>query len=171
MSVAIVFNQKDSGDWLMRLRELLPEQTIEVYPAIEDFSKVEFLITWKPHQGYVNDFPNLKVVQSVGAGIDHLLHTPLPDTVRVTRIVDPALKQDMFEFILSNLLVPMKNLHFYAEEQGAKRWSPAAYRSMNQTKVTILGLGEIGRLVAEKLVNLGFQVKGWSNSEKEIDGV
>lgn len=171
MSIVILFNQKKSEDWLLKIKELLPNKKIEVYPDIEDKSKVEFLITWKPNEGYVNEFPNLKVVQSVGAGIDHLLHTPLSDDIRITRIVDPALKQDMFEFILTNILISMKNMHFYAKEQSEKKWSPNDYKSINNTTITILGLGEIGKLVAEKLSLLGFRVKGWSNSEKSINDV
>lgn len=171
MSVVILFNQKKSEDWLQKLKELLPTKNIEVYPHVEDSSKVEFLITWKPHEGYVHEFPNLKVVQSVGAGIDHLLHTPIGENVQITRIVDPALKQDMFEFILSNILASMKNLHFYVREQNENRWSPIEYKSIHNTSVTILGLGEIGKLVAEKLSFLGFEVRGWSNSEKSIEGV
>lgn len=171
MSVVILFNQKKSEDWLQKLKELLPTKNIEVYPHVEDSSKVEFLITWKPHEGYVHEFPNLKVVQSVGAGIDHLLHTPIGENIQISRIVDPALKQDMFEFILSNILASMKNLHFYAREQNENRWSPIEYKSIQNTSVTILGLGEIGKLVAEKLSFLGFEVRGWSNSEKSIEGV
>lgn len=171
MSIVILFNQKQTEDWFLKLKELLPTKKIEVYPNIKDHSKVEFLITWKPHEGYVNEFPNLKVVQSVGAGIDHLLHTPLPNDIRITRIVDPALKQDMFEFILTNMLISMKNIHFYSKEQLENKWSPIDYKSMKNTMVTILGLGEIGKLVAEKLHLLGFRVKGWSNSEKNIEGI
>lgn len=171
MSVAILFQYKEIGDWFKNLKALLPDTKIEVYPDIENYEEVEFLVTWKPYQNYMNDFPNLKVVQSVGAGIDHLLHTPISDQVQVTRIVDPTLKQDMFEHVLSCVMAEMKNLLPYYKEQEQKVWNPQNYLSINQTTICILGLGEIGRLVAEKLVLLGFNVKGWSNSAKEINGV
>ncbi len=38
-------------------------------------------------------------------------------------------------------------------------------------RVGIMGLGELGRDAAEKLLHLGFQVNGWSNSRKSIQGV
>ena len=171
MSVAILFSQKSSEEWQQKLSELLPETKVEVYPEIENPNDVEFIVTWKPHIDYVTDFPNLKVVQSIGAGIDHLLHTEIPENIKVTRIVDPALKQDMYEHVLACIMASMKNLMPYQQFQFEQDWKPLTYRSINETTVTILGLGEIGLLVAEKLVALGFKVKGWSNSEKNSEGV
>ena len=171
MSVAILFSQKSSEEWQQKLSELLPETKVEVYPEIENPNDVEFIVTWKPHIDYVTDFPNLKVVQSIGAGIDHLLHTEILENIKVTRIVDPALKQDMYEHVLACIMASMKNLMPYQQFQFEQDWKPLTYRSINETTVTILGLGEIGLLVAEKLVALGFKVKGWSNSEKNSEGV
>ncbi|MBO6211970.1 glyoxylate/hydroxypyruvate reductase A [Algoriella sp.] len=171
MSVAIIFNQKPIDDWFDKLAELLPETKVEIYPEIENPNDVEFIVTWKPHVGYVNEFPNLKVVQSVGAGIDHLLHTPIPSTINITRIVDPALKHDMFEHVLTCVLTSIKNILPYYKAQLEKNWRPTSYKTIAETTVTILGLGEIGKDVATKFVNLGFTVKGWSNSPKNIEGV
>ena len=171
MSVAIIFNQKPIDDWFDKLAELLPETKVEIYPEIENPNDVEFIVTWKPHVGYVNEFPNLKVVQSVGAGIDHLLHTPIPSTINITRIVDPALKHDMFEHVLTCVFTSIKNILPYYKAQLEKNWHPTSYKTIAETTVTILGLGEIGNDVATKFVNLGFTVKGWSNSPKNIEGV
>lgn len=171
MSIALLFNQKQSDEWQSRLQELLPETKVEVYPTISNPEDVEFIATWKPHKDYIKEFPNLKVVQSVGAGIDHLLHTEIPDSVKVTRIVDSALKQEMFEHVLACVMTSMKNLLLYYKDQLQQEWIPKNYRSIHETTITILGLGEIGKLVAERFVALGFRVKGWSNSQKNINEV
>ena len=171
MSVALIFNQKPTEEWQRNLQELLPDTKVEVYPNISNPDDVEFIATWKPHKNYVAEFPNLKVVQSVGAGIDHLLHTKIPDSIKVTRIVDPALKQEMFEHVLACVMTSMKNLLTYYKDQVRKEWKPTIYQNIKETTITILGLGEIGKLVAEQFVALGFQVKGWSNSPKNINGV
>ena len=171
MSVALIFNQKPTEEWQRNLQELFPDTKVEVYPNISNPEDVEFIATWKPHKNYVAEFPNLKVVQSVGAGIDHLLHTKIPDSIKVTRIVDPALKQEMFEHVLACVMTSMKNLLTYYKDQVRKEWKPTIYQNIKETTITILGLGEIGKLVAEQFVALGFQVKGWSNSPKNINGV
>ena len=171
MSVALIFNQKPTEEWQRNLQELLPDTKVEVYPNISNPEDVEFIATWKPHKNYVSEFPNLKVVQSVGAGIDHLLHTKILESIKVTRIVDPALKQEMFEHVLACVMTSMKNLLTYYKDQVRKEWNPTTYQNIKETTITILGLGEIGKLVAEQFVALGFQVKGWSNSPKNINGV
>ena len=171
MSVAIVFNQKDTQDWFLKLSELFPETSVEVYPNIKDKEKIEFLVTWKPHVNYSNEFPNLKVVHSVGAGVDNLLHTKLPNSVSVARIVDQNLKQDMFEHALACVFNSMKNLNLYNNLKQVKIWNSDSYKSINDTTITILGLGEIGSFVAEKLVALGFKVKGWSKHLKYLDKI
>lgn len=171
MSVALLFNQKPTEEWQRNLQKLLPETKVEVYPIISNPEDVEFIATWKPHKDYIKEFPNLKVVQSVGAGIDHLLHTEIPDSVKVTRIVDSALKQEMFEHVLACVMTSMKNLLTYHKDQLQQKWIPKKYTSIHETTITILGLGEIGKLVAERFVALGFRVKGWSNSQKNMNGV
>lgn len=171
MSIAIIFNQKQSEEWLMKMQSLLPNTKVEVYPNIINPSDVDFIVTWKPHQDYIQEFPNLKVIQSVGAGIDHLLHTQIPPSIKVTRIIDPTLKQDMFEHVLTCIMSSMKNFPKYHKDQIQSQWNPTSYQSIKQTTVTILGLGEIGYYVAEKLVLLGFKVKGWSNSKKDLQQI
>lgn len=171
MSIAILFNQKDPNIWFERLKEKLPDEKIEIYPAITNPDDVEFLVTWKPHQDYSKEFKNLKVVQSVGAGVDNLLHTALKDSIKVTRIVDPALKQDMLEHVVAFLFASMKNVIGYYMDQQNKNWNPQSYKTIHQTVITILGLGEIGQFVADNLIQLGFKVQGWSNSKKKREGM
>ena len=68
-------------------------------------------------------------------------------------------------------MTSMKNLLTYYKNQVKKEWKPNSYQNIKETSITILGLGEIGKLVAEQFVALGFEVKGWSNSPKNINGV
>jgi glyoxylate/hydroxypyruvate reductase A len=44
-------------------------------------------------------------------------------------------------------------------------------RSTPDTRVGILGLGEIGTVCAERLQALGFAVSGWSRTRKRVEGV
>lgn len=171
MSIALMFNNKDPKEWQLEISRLLPETKVEVYPEIENFKDVDFLISWKPEKNYFTHYPNLNVIQSIGAGIDHLMPNTLPKHIKVARIIDPMLKEDMFEYVLTCLLSSMKNIPSYFENKQQKTWSPLKYSSIYETCVTILGLGEIGSFVAMKLVDLGFNVKGWSNSVKSLKNV
>lgn len=172
MSIAIIFNNKGSGIWKQKLKETFMNTTVEVYPEIKDKEKVEFILCWKPEVGVLSEFPNLKVVQSVGASVEHILKTQkLDDSIIISRIVDKNLSIDMFEFILSSILMKMKNFNKYFYDKQHEVWSQKKYQSINNTRVTILGLGKIGSYVSERLADIGFIVKGWSNSQKNIRGV
>ncbi|MFU1857323.1 2-hydroxyacid dehydrogenase [Sphingobacterium sp. NGMCC 1.201703] len=171
MSIALILNSGRAEEWKAEINKHLPEIKVEVYPQIENYDEIEFALCWKPEEDYYAHFPNLKVIQSAGAGIDHLFPKSIPAHIRTCRIVDPMLKSDMFEHVLTCLMHSMKNFSAYATDKAKKHWEPLVYKSIAQTSVTILGLGEIGGYVAERLVQLGFKVNGWSSSPKSLQGV
>jgi len=171
MSIALILNSGRAEEWKAEIAKHLPEIKIEVYPEIEKYEEVEFALCWKPEANYYAHFPNLKVIQSGGAGIDHLFPSTVPAHLHICRIIDPMLKSDMFEHVLTCLMHAMKNFSAYIKGQEKKHWRPLLYKSIGETKVTILGLGEIGGYVAERLAQLGFNVNGWSSSPKNLQSV
>jgi glyoxylate/hydroxypyruvate reductase A len=172
MSIAIVFNLKAPQTWATTLAKHLPNTLIEVYPKIKDFAAVDFVLCWKPDQNVLAQFPNLKVIQSVGAAVDHITKTQeIKEYQTITRIVDENLSHDMFEFLLATVLAQLKNIPLYSQQKPQILWQPKVYQNIKDTQISILGLGKIGAYVAENLALIGFKVKGWSGSKKEIKGV
>lgn len=172
MSIVLIFNNKDPKLWVQSLKEKLPETAIHVYPNIRDGGLVEFAICWKPINYVLQQFPNLKVIQSIGAGVDHITRTQIIHPHQtLTRIVDENLTNDMWEFLLAAVLSNIKKMPFYAHQQSTKNWHPTRYGVIKNTTVSILGLGEIGAFVAAQFAALGFVVKGWSKSNKNIENV
>lgn len=169
MSILIIFNNKDPKPWKKQLQLKIVNTEIEIYPNIKDKSKIDFIICWKPEDLIFNQFPNLKVVQSVGASIDHITNSQkIKKNIIISRIVDERLSIDMWEYLLTVVLSQMKNLNLYYKDQTQKRWEQKEYHSINNTTISFLGLGKIGSYVAENFAQMGFKVKGWSNSKKEI---
>lgn len=173
MSVAIYTkNEKQSARWQEVLRRELPDLSIEVYPSIKDFSKIKLLVCWKPYKGLIERFPNLKAIQSLGAGVDHIFkENTVASGIQVSKVVDHQLRQDMWEHALSIIMADMKNLRLYQERQKEKIWKPKRYKRMKDVSIGILGLGSIGSYVASRFAEMGFSVQGWSRSDKDIDGV
>jgi glyoxylate/hydroxypyruvate reductase len=172
MSIVLIFNNKDPKPWVQSLKEKLPKTAIHVYPNISNPDLVQFAICWKPNNYVLQQFPNLKVIQSIGAGVDHITRTQTLHPHQIlTRIVDDNLTNDMWEFLLAAVLSNIKQLPFYARQQNDKNWQPTPYRTIKNTTVSILGLGEIGASVAVQFAALGFVVKGWSQSDKNIKNV
>src|SRR5690606_35006016 len=169
MSFLIISSQRDPKAWVQALKDKDPELELEVYPEVADPSKVEFALSWKHPHGIFKDYPNLKVIASMGAGIDHIIEDPdIPENIKITRVIDEQLTKDMSVFVLSLILDHLRNLsHHYCEMQ----WKPKKYLRPENVQVGIMGMGVLGVGVAEKLIQNKFNVTGWSRSKKEILGV
>jgi glyoxylate/hydroxypyruvate reductase A len=173
MTVAIYTKDtKESNTWRIVLKEELPNHTIEVYPSISDHNNVELLICWKPFHGLIAQFPNLKAIQSLGAGVDHIFADNIIDAhIQISKIVDDQLTQDMWEHVLSIVFSDMKNLTHYQDQQKQNTWKRKRYKSIKEITIGILGLGTIGSYVSHQFGLLGFSVLGWSRTLKEIENV
>lgn len=169
MSIVLIFENKNPKPWEKALKKKLTNTTIEVYPNVKNKQTVDFVICWKPIKNIFEQFPNIKIIQSVGASIEHITgsQTINKDSI-VTRIVDERLSNDMWEFLLTIVLSELKNTQTYLEQQTENTWKQHEYKTIDNTTISILGLGKIGGYVAEKFAKIGFNVKGWSNSSKQI---
>ena len=172
MSILLICNNKDPKPWAQAIANALPEETVEVFPHVTDANAVEMIVCWKPERGVLELFPNTKVIQSLGASVYHIFSkNEVSDMVKVTRIVDPQLANDLWEFVLALTMGYMKQIPRYVHQQKQKHWQQRSYKTMANTCVGILGLGQIGQLVADRFANLGFRVNGWSRSEKSIEKI
>ena len=172
MSVVLIFENKNPEPWEKALSKQLPNTIIEVYPDVKNKDTVDFVICWKPQKNVLKQFPNVKIIQSVGAAVEHITNSQtIHDHMVITRIVDEQLSNDMWEFLLSIVLSELKNMNIYSNQQTNNIWKQHSYNTISSTTISVLGLGKIGGFVAHKFAQIGFKVKGWSNSRKQISGV
>ncbi|MDC6351531.1 glyoxylate/hydroxypyruvate reductase A [Zeaxanthinibacter sp. PT1] len=172
MAIVIIRQDGKSEEWKSAILELAPDT--EVYVHGDDFPKeeVSMALVWKHPENSLNQYPGLKLVSSMGAGVDFILEDPgLPGQVAISRVVDPLLAEDMSEFVLALVLGHIKNLNTYHGDHRRRWWQPIAYTRIKDTRVGILGLGQLGAKVAIDLKGAGFQVSGWSRSSKDIPGI
>lgn len=162
---------KIGESWAKALAEEFGEDAVDLYP----FNKpdtIEFMACWKAPHRLFHTLPKLKIIQSLGAGVDHIFDNDnAVEQAEIVRIIDPQLSVDMYEFALATILADMKRLTLYRDQQKENTWKERRYKTIPNVVITILGLGVIGTTVAEKLSSLGFKVHGWSRSTKNIDGV
>ena len=143
---------------------------IHVCPTHEDLSNVEGLLVWKPlDKGVVTKLPKLKWISSLGAGVDHLVSDPqIPSHIPITRIVDPFLARDMTNYVIMGIMMYQRSMLMHLKNQQNSTWNRLTYTPL---KVGVMGLGALGKHLAEHLVNLGFKVFGYSRTPKQISGV
>ena len=163
----------DCGDsWRRALLELDPGLDLREWPEVGDPADIDYALVWQPPPGELKKLPNLKVIFSIFAGIDHLSSDPeLPAGVPVVRMVEPGLTAGMTEFVLMSVLYHHRFMLDYAAQARARVWRQIDQVPAWERRVGIMGLGVLGGDAAEKLAALRFDVAGWSGSPKDLPGV
>jgi glyoxylate/hydroxypyruvate reductase len=158
--------------WTDHLRRLMPELDIRTEDDEASRRDIVYCIAWKPKPGSLRDFPNLKVVFSMGAGVDGIVADPTyPRHVPLSRVVDPTLAQSMTEYVVLNVLLWHRRLRDLDALQKSKKWRQISSPRAENVRVGILGFGELGQAAAAALKALNYQLSGWSASPKEVPGV
>ncbi|HJW42131.1 MAG TPA: glyoxylate/hydroxypyruvate reductase A [Rhizomicrobium sp.] len=138
-----------------------------------DPAEISYAVSFRPPPGLLKTLPNLKAVFSLGAGVDGFLIDPdFPKYVPLIRFVDESLSGEMAQFAVLHVLMQHRTVSFFTAAQAEGKWRQRMLpRATRDTRVGILGIGEIGTICAEKLRDLGFAVSGWSRTRKTVDGV
>lgn len=155
-----------------------PLQAADVRTLIEGQDQyapeeIDYALGFRPPPGFLKTLPKLKAIFSLGAGIDGFLSDPdFPRHVPLIRFVDDTLSREMAQYIVMHVLIQHRAEAKFAAAQRESQWRQAMLaRRTEDTRIGILGLGEIGSVAARRLRDLGFAVSGWSRTKKTIDGI
>jgi glyoxylate/hydroxypyruvate reductase len=168
----LLCGQFDPGEreaWQDVLRQACPAATwLSPEAARRDPAAVRAVVVANPPPGSLQGLPRLALIQSLWAGVDRLLADPtLPAGVPLARMVDPMMSAAMAETALWAVLSLQRDFFAYARQQRACEWRPHAQRRAADTRVTVLGLGEMGRSAALAIARQGFAVTGWAARERK----
>jgi glyoxylate/hydroxypyruvate reductase len=172
VSVLIAITGWDPKPWRARMEVLLPSHKIVTLDEPFDHASVRYALSWRHPSGALKDLPNLRVILSLGAGVDHLFADPaLPDKP-IVRVVDPDLTNRMSEWVVMHALVHLRQLRRYERQQSAQVWADDDQQpKASDIQIGVLGLGVMGKDAVTKLKPLGFKVVGWSASPKSLPDV
>jgi glyoxylate/hydroxypyruvate reductase A len=159
--------------WTESMRRQGPEIDIRVWP--DEMGRAEditYAVAWLPPAHVLKSLPNLKMIFSLGAGVDAILKDPtLPEDVPIARVAEPDLTMRMTEYVVMQVLMHHRQQRRLEENQRNRVWDSFATHSASALAVGIMGLGVLGSDAAQKLASLGFKVAGWSRSRKTIPGI
>jgi len=162
----------DPKEWLPELKKHMPDLEIEVWPEVKDRASIDAILVWlPPAEGGLALFPNLKMIQSLGAGVNQLDLKSLPRHIPLARLVDPGLNLSMRDYCVWAALRHYRGLDMHAEHQPLKKWVYYIPPPKSAVSVGVMGIGELGSEVARAMADLGFSVRGWSRTPKTIDRV
>ena len=172
MSLLLVAHHRDMNPFKKAIEDVDPNIDVEIWPAVRDPKNVQFAVSWRHPKNVFANYPNLQVISSLGAGVDHLLDDPdIPDHITFTRVVSPSLTEQMSEYILTSVLNIQRRTQLYFEQQQKANWETHRAYEKEDLTVGVMGIGELGRNVCSVLYKNGYRVLGWSRSKKNINGV
>lgn len=174
--LATHFGRDELAQWLALLHAALPDESLVTQrnPAHDNDidNDIDIAIVANPPANALHSLPNLKLIQSLWAGVETLLADPtVPADVPLARMVDPAMNAAMAETALWAVLSLQRGFFDCAAQQIARRWQPVPQMRADELTVTVLGLGQMGRAVALRLLQNGYRVIGWSTREALVPGV
>ena len=170
MAILLLLDQVDPTPLETYLKSHPDCPDVRIYPHVGCADDIDTVVVWKHPQGVLNNFPNLKLIASYGAGVENILSDhALPKDVPITRFVDETLSDQMAEFVLAVILNHRLHITHYRELQAASEWRCGTF--LPDRNVTILGMGELGSTTANLLNLNGYNIRGWSRSEKNMPGV
>ncbi len=158
--------------WADRFAEALPGHRVVTREDQYAPEEIDYIFIWKPKPEAFDGLTGLKLILSLGAGVDALVRHPrLPRNVPVVRFMDDELVRQMSDYVVAQVTMHQRLGTRFRRDQQAKRWSQLYPRPSIYATVGVMGLGQLGTDAIRCLKALGYQVRGWSRSPKNIDGV
>lgn len=159
------------AEWARLFARKAPDVPFRMWPDTGDPAQVRYLAAWVMPPGLAATFPNLELLFCVGAGIDQLDLSAVPDRLPIVRMIEPGLVDGMVEYVTLSVLAVHRDWPAYAAQQRQRQWNPLPVRMAATRRVGVLGLGVLGRAVLGKLRGFGFPCAGWSRSARNLEGI
>ena len=163
--VAADFDDDDWAAWWPLLQATLPNEHLLRDRAAVAVHEIDIALVANPPPGSLRGLPNLRLIQSLWAGVDRLLDdASVPVEVPLARMVDPAMNATMAQTVLWAVTSLQRCFFTYAAQQKAGVWKQHALRRADEVTVVVLGMGQMGQAAAQLLTQHGHRVLGWRRS-------
>lgn len=171
MAILLKAAEPDGNLSLEALREQIPDKDVRVFPDIGPEGEIEYAFVSSPPHGLLASLPNLKVIFSRWAGVEHLARDPELPSVPVVHMVDRSMTASMSAHVSQQALNFHNNEATFRAQQAGQVWREGVVTVPWKRRISVLGLGGLGRDAAGKLAALEFDVAGWSRTPRELPGV
>jgi glyoxylate/hydroxypyruvate reductase A len=161
-------------EWRALFAELAPGLEVRAWDDSRvDPDAVTYVLAWEPEPGRLARYRALRVIFSTAAGVDHITRDPdLPRGVPIVRMSSTETAQTVGEYVCLAALSILRDAKRLAAAQAARRWDPfEPPRTALDTRVGIMGVGNIGQVAARMLLGLGFPVAGWARTRRDVAGI
>ncbi|MEL6398105.1 MAG: glyoxylate/hydroxypyruvate reductase A [Cyanobacteria bacterium J06607_6] len=163
-------SEAETAAWLAALKPALPACTFVLATDLSAAQRatVEVAIVANPDPADLLALPRLRWVQSLWAGVERLIAETAEAEFAIVKMSDPQLAATMAEAVLAWTLYLHRDMPRYQAQQRAQIWQQHFLPLPSQRTIGLLGLGDLGTQAAERLVQQGFTVYGWSRTPRMI---
>jgi glyoxylate/hydroxypyruvate reductase A len=161
--------------WARDFAQALPQAEMVVWDERQEGQELapcDYAVVWAPTPALLGQLARVKAIFLMGAGVDAVLKfgDALPD-VPVIRLGDAGMGEQMAEYVVYAVLRYFRRFDEYENQARLGVWNPLIAHDKKAFTVGVLGLGKLGMPVVQALRQLGFPVRGWSRTQKDIPGV
>jgi glyoxylate/hydroxypyruvate reductase len=172
MAVLLASTIGPAGPWEKALREAMPEVELRTDPEEGPLDDIDVALCARPRPGLFPRLANLKLIIGLQAGVDSLLNDPeLPSDIPFVRACQPGGDQLIAEYVLMQVLMHHRNIGTYINDQRDRVWNKQPVLLASEGRIGFMGIGMIGRICAETVRDMGFQVAAWTRTPKELSGI
>ncbi|MFO0998517.1 MAG: glyoxylate/hydroxypyruvate reductase A [Alphaproteobacteria bacterium] len=171
---AILFHSQwdDPEAWRRAITNRIPGLELRVWPEVGERADIAYAFVENLPAGELAKLPNLKAILSPGAGVDHLFRDPaLPRHLPMVKVVQDRMTRGIVQYVVLHVLRHHRRMPEYQAQQRERLWQELKQPGAWDRRVGVMGLGTLGRASVKALVDLGFQVAGWSRTRKRIKDV
>ena len=156
--------------WRKTIKKYFKNENIISIKDYKKFNDVKYAIIWNLPDETLVKLKNLKIIFSMGAGIDHILKLKNYNRkIPIIRIKDPKMGERIANYSLAQILNYQLNFKIFQNSQNKKYWSGERTPIDNENlTVGILGLGFLGSYIAKKLIKLNYNVIAYKKSSKQF---
>ena len=171
MKIGIIAPKERVKCWLNTFKNYDENIDVSIYPDI-DYNNIDCVCLWKHPKKVLGKFKNLKLIHSMGAGVDHIINDPsCPKGIPICRISDDKLSFSMTNYIITAVLFYHRRILKYQNDKKNKLWDHITHPGILPINIGILGFGVLGSDAADKLKYMGFNVIGYSLNKKKENGI
>jgi len=175
MRILLYRNDSIVEPWARDFEAALPQLDTVLWQEGQPVERCDYAVIWAPVPAlleHLAQLEQLKAIFLMGAGVDALLKfgDMLPD-VPIVRLGDAGMAEQMAEYVAHAVLRYFRRFDEYERQARDGIWQPLEPRVKSEFTVGVLGLGKLGVPVLRTLRQLGFPVRGWSRTSKDLPGI
>ncbi len=158
--------------WVADFAAVLPEAELVVWQEGVPCAPCDYAVLWSPPSALVPELVHVKAIFLTGAGVDAIMKfvDTLPP-VPIIRLGDAGMAVQMAEYVAHAVLRYFRRFDEYEQQARRGSWAPLPQHRKEEFSIGVMGMGVLGQRVLDTLAGFGFPLRGWSRTEKHVEGV